>query len=827
MKDLSKFIRYGDQKDLQIWDKWGEKDELDELPDDIFLQYPNAEEVGIHVTKMTVLPNSLYSLKNLKFLNISSNKIKTLPAEIIQLQQLESIRLNISSMDVNKGLPLLAQLPALRSINLSNWRGKAFPGNLQLLKHLTQLTIAKDKMTGLVPEILALLTALPDLQELDITVSEDDYYLLLSLQHMPLLDKLRKIDIGYDGLWRAAPHRTPLCLATTRQVQIHDAFKETLPQFRLKVKDKNYSDLHLQLLFGIHLKVVPAITELLPNQLANAIAAQQHPRLYLLARPKGESQKSINEKLEQYGISASNKQPDSNTIVVIGAGTTMEDLMPLLDTGCQVITTDQLKDVLINKDDHWLLQDDNEAANTQLMRLFTSNDPDNYQLAFEIIETGGANKIIQTLLAVVMLAHPDKTIHKKAEKLYDKYGSQAFRQQVKSSRISLRVGGNVSSKLQRIVSNKDVDEVMFRLMYQLVAGSNSNISKVKADSFSMKGIENITLPPEIAFFTQIADWDFENCKGFDIATAIPIFAEMPGVKHLRLNGCHIEIPASIGTLTQLHTLQIAHNTLAVEDSLQSLVHLKSLDATGIKLKNWDWLRSLKNLMGLMLSNNQLTAIPEAVFDMQQLILLEARNNKLTAVPEALAQLPKLDQLDFSSNQITAFPYFLGKYKLSELLLRSNKIQEVDTRQLATVSGGQPIAWEKLNLSRNELSSFDMTHCEFTTRVLDISHNQLTELHPSIFNAPLTDFYGHHNQISELPPIDSGSRFGDFWMQNNRLTELPVQIAHIFINNADFSNNQISRIHPDFDSQAAGSYSRWYWKMQNNPLPPGKNGSFFI
>nr|WP_295876632.1 leucine-rich repeat protein [uncultured Chitinophaga sp.] len=824
MQDLRKYIFYTTNKELEIQDSNGE---INELPDDIFLQYPHAEHATLHVKNMTELPGSIYSLKQLKSINISWSKIKTLPAEIVQFQQLESIRLNNGNMDVNKALLLLAQLPMLRSIDLSNWRGNAFPDNLKLLKHLTHLTIHNDKMTGAIPQIMALLATLPDLQELEITVTGDDYYQLLSLQHMPLLDKLRKIEIRYNGLWRSEPHRTPLCVATTRRVQIHYAFRETLPEFRLKVKGKNYNDQQLQLLFGIHLKAIPAINALLPNALTNAIAAQQHPGLYLLARPKGESQKAINEKLERHGITANNKQTGSNTIVVIGTNTTMEDLMPLLDAGCQVITTDQLNEVLINKDDHWLLQDDNEAANTQLLRLFTSNDPDNYQLAFEIIETGGANKIIQTLLAVVMLAHPDKTIHKKAEKLYDKYGSQAFRQHIKNNKMSLRVGGNVSSKLQRVVSNKDVDEVMFRLMYQLVAGTNNNISKVKADSFSMKGIENITLPPEIAFFSQIVHWDFENCKGFDIATAIPIFAEMPGVKHLRLNGCHIEIPASIGTLTQLHTLHIAHNTLTAEDSLQSLVHLKSLDVTGVKLKNWDWLKSLKNLMGLMISNNQLTAIPEAVFDMQQLILLEARNNKLTAVPEALTRLPKLDQLDFSSNLITTFPYFLGKYKLSELLLRSNKIQEVATSQLATVSGGQPIAWEKLDLSRNQLSSFEMTHCEFTTRVLDISHNQLTELHPSIFNAPLTDFYGHHNQIAELPPINKGTRFGDFWMQNNRLTELPVQIAHIFINNADFSNNQISKIHPDFNSHAAGSYARWYWKMQNNPLPPGKNGSFSI
>lgn len=824
MQDLSKYIRYGNDKNLDIWDTNGE---IDQLPDDIFLEYPNTEHVALHVKNMTTLPGSIYSLKQLKTLNISGTKIKALPEEFIQLQQLQSVRLSNGNMDLNKGLSLLAQLPDLRILDLDNWRGNAFPDNLFQLKQLTQLTLSNDKMKGNIPEVMALVAALPNLRELHITVTGDDYYQLLSPENMPLLDKLQKIDISYNGLWRSEPYKTPLCVATTHKVQIHYAFRESLPAFRLKVKDKTYNVLQLQLLFGIYLKVIPAVNALLPNQLADAIAAQQHPNLHLLAKPKGESQKSINEKLEQYGIAVNNKQADNNTIVVIGTDTTMEDLMPLLDAGCHVITTDQLNEVLISKDDHWLLQDDNEAANTQLLRLFASNDPDNYQLAFEIIEAGGANKIIQTLLAVVMLAHPDKTIHKKAEKLYDKYGSQAFRQQVKNNKISLRVGGNVSAKLQRVVASQDVDEVMFRLMYQLVAGSNNNISKVRVSSFSMKGVANITLPPEIAFFTQITDWDFESCEGFNIDAAISIFAEMPNVKHLRLNSCHITIPGSIGTLTQLETLEIAHNTLAVEDSLQSLVHLKSLDATGIKLKNWDWLKSLKGLLGLKLSNNQLPAIPEAVFDMQQLALLEARNNKLTAVPEALMHLPKLDQLDFSNNQITDFPYFLGNRKLSWLLLRSNKISVVDMAQLSVAAKGEPISWGQLNLSRNQLTSFDMTGCRFVMRSLDISHNKLTALHPSIFVTALTDFYAHHNQISELPPIAANTRFDDFWVQNNQLTELPAHMAHIFIHNADFSNNQISRIHPDFNQHGADNYGRLFWKIKNNPLPKGKMGGMYI
>ncbi|MBC9931841.1 leucine-rich repeat domain-containing protein [Chitinophaga qingshengii] len=825
MTDLSRYIRYTPAlRFLQIDDADGA---LHSLPEDIFLQYPNTQELSITVKNLTVLPGSLFTLQQLKVLSIRGTKVKAIPAEIVQLQQLESIDLSNGNMDLNKGLPLLAKLPALRKLSLYDWRGYAFPENIYQLKNLTQLVIQNNKMTGKVKEILALQPAIPALRELRVAVNQEDYTQLLALENMPQLDKLDLLGLWHINYWNLHSVNSALSLAVTKHVNMYYDFSDSLPAFRHRMKGKTYNASQLQLLFALHVEMIAAINQLLPNLLAQAIADKKQPSLYLMVKPKGESQKSINEKLEKYGISVNSKQTDANTIVVIGPGTTIEELMPLLDAGCQVITVDQLSEILIGQGDHWLLQDDNEAANTQLMRLFASNDPDNYRLAFEIIETGGANKIIQTLLAVVMLAHPDKTIHKKAEKLYDKYGSQAFRQYIKSNKISLRVGGNVNSKLQRIVVNKDdVDEVMFRLMYQLVAGSNNNISKVRADAFSMKGIANITLPPEVAYFTQITDWDFENCEGFNIEAAIPVFQEMTNMKYLRLNSCHIQIPASINTLTQLERLEIAHNTLAVEDSLQSLVHLQYLDATGLKLQNWDWLQSLKGLQTLMLSNNQLTAIPAAVFNMQQLSRFEVRYNKLTTVPETLGQLPKLEHLDFSNNLIKTFPYFLGKYKNSTLLLRSNKIPEMDPHQLMAATGGQPVVWTDLNLSRNLLKQFEFTGGNIKVDVLDISHNQLTVLHPSVFEKPMSSFYGHHNQISILPQMQH-ERFRDFWMQHNLLEELPAHLSHARIENADFSHNRISSVHPHFEIYGNENYSRLYWKVHNNPLPPGKIGGMYL
>ncbi len=82
---------------------------------------------------------------------------------------------------------------------------------------------------------------------------------------------------------------------------------------------------------------------------------------------------------------------------------------------------------------------------------------ENYRVAFQIIATGGANKSIQSILAAIMMAHPDKEVHKAAEKLYDKYGSQAFKLYIKESKISLRTGGDVDRKVNTVVKHVDVE----------------------------------------------------------------------------------------------------------------------------------------------------------------------------------------------------------------------------------------------------------------------------------------------------------------------------------------------------------------------------------
>jgi Leucine-rich repeat (LRR) protein len=114
------------------------------------------------------------------------------------------------------------------------------------------------------------------------------------------------------------------------------------------------------------------------------------------------------------------------------------------------------------------------------------------------------------------------------------------------------------------------------------------------------------------------------------------------------------------------------------------------------------------------------------------------------------------------------------------------------------------------------------------RILDISYNKISTLDDSLFTPLLRAFYANNNEITVLPKaVLNATSYDYFWLQNNFITELPDFFAHAIISNADFSNNKITAIHPDFDKYGEQNYGRLYWKMAKNLLPKMKIGGMYI
>jgi Leucine-rich repeat (LRR) protein len=816
--ELPSYLRYHEQS-LDIFDA---PDPWPELPDDFFDTFPGLTRLSISMALPTRLPASFDRLRHLQSLSIRKTKLRQLPDSLFSMPLQHLLVQDNNLIDFDKEAPRLAGLKDLASLELGGYKGSAFPSQLKLITSLVNLELSNERKNSMdLPAILDFIQQLPAIKRLTIKFPRGGNELLITEDNLKILDRLEQLS-GWG--WGQMPaNQLPLAMGLTKKVTFSYRF-DVIISFRDAVAGKDYSPFQLQLLFGLFVGNFAALTDWLPNRLTEATQKKEKINLRLLDKPKGESLSSINNRLAEFGIKADNSADDDNTLFVVGAATAFDQAGDLVSRGRPMITVDQLQRFLISRGEHWLLEEQNAGVQDQLLRLLASNQPDSYRLAFQMIATGGADKTIQSVLAAIMLSHPDKDIHRSAERLYGKFGSQSFTMHLRPRRINLRTGGDIERKLAQTIDHPDIDPFVFRLMYHRIAGSNDKIRDVDEKVFQLKGVSDFRLPASIVCFTQIAQLHFEDCKGLDVQQLIDVVQQMPACTTLVLNGCHVVIPPEIGKLTQLQRLEIAHNELPQPDILGRLTSLQTLNVEGIRITGFGWLRELPDLRQLNLNSNRLQQLPEELYTATALQRLEAKQNKLTAVPERLLQLTQLRHLDLSNNQITAFPSFLAAHPaLKELLLRSNKIGSVPIDSMPS-----DVRWELLNLSRNQILELRFPPGMRHLKELDISENQLKELDESLFPPSISSFYASSNLITTIPRVlGKTTPFKYLWLRDNCITELPDYFSHTIVQNCDLSNNRIASIHPDFDKNGIQPYGRLYWKLDNNPLPKGKIGGMYV
>jgi internalin A len=130
-----------------------------------------------------------------------------------------------------------------------------------------------------------------------------------------------------------------------------------------------------------------------------------------------------------------------------------------------------------------------------------------------------------------------------------------------------------------------------------------------------------------------------------------------------------QLPRSLSTLTELHSLNLSGNQLAsLPPSIGCFLQLQELDISHNRLTALpENLGQLGQLRDLDASNNQLSALPESLGQLAQLQILIVWGNQLTALPQSLRQLTQLQRLDVSNNRLQALPGSLGQLKRLEVL----------------------------------------------------------------------------------------------------------------------------------------------------------------
>ncbi|NXM35343.1 LRC40 protein, partial [Oxyruncus cristatus] len=224
-------------------------------------------------------------------------------------------------------------------------------------------------------------------------------------------------------------------------------------------------------------------------------------------------------------------------------------------------------------------------------------------------------------------------------------------------------------------------------------------------------------------------------------------------------------------LPALTVLDVHDNQLtSLPSALGQLENLQKLDVSHNKLQSLpEELLQLPRLRSLLLQHNELSQLPEGLGQLLSLEELDVSNNHLTDIPTSFALLVNLVRLNLACNQLKDLPADLSAMKsLRQLDCTKNYLETVPSK-LATMA-----SLEQLYLRKNKLRSLpEFPSCKLL-KELHAGENQI-----EILNA---ENLKHLNSLSVLE------------LRDNKIKSVPEEITLLQkLERLDLANNDISRL----------------------------------
>lgn len=369
--------------------------------------------------------------------------------------------------------------------------------------------------------------------------------------------------------------------------------------------------------------------------------------------------------------------------------------------------------------------------------------------------------------------------------------------------------------------------------YEELDPTNDNLdSNSSDDDYST----NSSLPVFASSLTSL------NLDGNNLTHIPPILSHFSELEDLSLYGNMINQIDPISFSHPLRSLNISYNKLEDQNKVNftSEAHVNSLTFSANIINDFPIsLFNISDIKILSLLRIGLNGIIDVEFP-QSLIAIDLSHNKITSFSEkCIRSMKNLLALNISFNNINELPdafSIIGtgdeKFHLSKFFADHNRISNIPTSLLSSnfmeqfsVSNNKihhlgQFRWPKLkmfNVSFNHLKELpDAFESSSLLQEVNVSFNEFESLPKSFSHCrKMTSFIASYNNFISVPQcVMAFSQLKTLSLSGNKLTTLPKGFASFFfLRFLDLSNNNFSI----FPSQIANIRSIWFLSLSHNCL----------
>lgn len=203
--------------------------------------------------------------------------------------------------------------------------------------------------------------------------------------------------------------------------------------------------------------------------------------------------------------------------------------------------------------------------------------------------------------------------------------------------------------------------------------------------------------------------------------------------------------------------------------------------------------SIANIQGLVqfkMIHNKLTNIPTEIFLLSSQKVIDLSYNSICNIPDKISECVLLKEINFTGNKLTKLPENLKNLiNLEKLFISENSLEELSN------DIGMMGKLLELNASHNKISRVEFKFQDSALRVINLSRNVISYLHPNCFDGLsfLTMIELKQNQLREFSQFPTSKNLETVSQCFNKITDIYNLYKSKNVINLDLKDNKLEKL----------------------------------